>query len=69
MSDQQMTGLVVVLLGVAALIISAGTAWTLARVTRTRGVESAWFIIVVSIALFFAGVALCYFGVSSLMGV
>jgi len=34
-----MTGVVVLSLGMAALIISAGVAWTASRITRTRQVE------------------------------
>jgi hypothetical protein len=67
MSNQQMTGVVVLLLGVAALIISAGVAWTLSRLSRTRRVEGAAFITVVSFLLFLVGIVLCYFGVSALV--
>jgi hypothetical protein len=67
MSDLQMTGVVVLSLGVAALIISAGVAWTLSRLSRTRRVEGAAFITVVSFLLFLVGIVLCYFGVSALV--
>jgi hypothetical protein len=67
MSDQQMTGMVVLSLGVAALIISAGVAWTLSRITRTRQVEGISFITVVSLLLFLVGIVLCWFGVSVLV--
>ena len=66
-SDQQMTGMVVLSLGVAALIISAGVAWTLSRITRTRQVEGISFITVVSLLLFLVGIVLCWFGVSALV--
>jgi hypothetical protein len=65
MSSQQMTGVVTLLLGVAALIISAGVAWTVSRVTRTRQVEGISFITVVSFLLFIVGIVLCWFGVST----
>jgi hypothetical protein len=67
MSDQQMTGVVILLLGVAALIVSAGVAWTVSRITRTRRVEGISFITLVAFLLFLVGVVLCYFGVSSLV--
>ena len=67
MSNQQMTGMVVVSLGVAALIISAGVAWTVSRITRTRQVEGINFITVVSFFLFVVGIVLCWFGVSTLV--
>jgi hypothetical protein len=66
-SDQQTTGLILLLVGLAALIVSAGIAWTLSRLSRTQRVESAWLIIVVSFALFLVGIALCWFGVSVLL--
>jgi Kef-type K+ transport system membrane component KefB len=69
MSDQQMTGVVVLSLGVAALIISAGVAWILSRISRTRRVDGVGFITVVCFLLFLVGVVLCYFGVSTLVGV
>ena len=62
-----MTGMVVVSLGVAALIISAGVAWTASRITRTRQVEGIIFIIVVSFLLFVVGIVLCWFGVSAIV--
>ena len=67
MNDQQMTGMVLLLLGMAALIISAGVAWMLARLSRTRRVEGAAFITVMSFLLFAVGVVLCYFGVTSII--
>jgi hypothetical protein len=67
MSSQQMTGVVTLLLGVDALIISAGVAWTVSRVTRTRQVEGISFITVVSFFLFVVGIVLCWFGVSTLV--
>jgi hypothetical protein len=69
MSDQQMTGVVTLLLGVAALIISAGVAWILSRISRIRFVDGVGFITVVCFLLFLVGVILCYFGVSALVGV
>jgi hypothetical protein len=67
MNDQQMTGMVLFLLGVAALIVSAGVAWMLARLSRTRRVEGAAFITVMTFLLFVVGIILCYFGVTSLI--
>ena len=67
MSDQQLQGVVILLLGLAALIISAGMAWTLSRLSRTRRVEGAAFITLVSLLLFVAGIVLCYFGVSNIV--
>jgi hypothetical protein len=66
-SNQQITGVVVLLLGVAALIISAGVAWILSRLSRMRGVEGATFITVVSFLLFVVGIVLCWFGVSAIV--
>jgi hypothetical protein len=68
MSNQQVAGLVNLLVGVAALMVSMGAAWTLMLRSRMRCVERAWVVAIVSVALFIAGVALCWFGVSSLVG-
>jgi hypothetical protein len=67
MTDQQVTGVAVLVLGVAALIISAGVAWMLTRLSRTRQVEGAFFITVVSFLLFVVGIVLCWFGVSAIV--
>lgn len=67
MSDLQLQGVVILLLGVAALIMSAGMAWTLSRLSRRRRVEGTAFITVVSFLLFLVGIVLCYFGVSTLV--
>jgi hypothetical protein len=69
MSDQQVTGVVLLLVGLAVLIVSVGVAWTLARLSRAGRVESTWLITAVSFALFLVGVAICWFGVSALVGV
>jgi hypothetical protein len=69
MSNQQMTGVVVLSLGVAALIVSIGVAWTLSRLSRAGRVESTWFITAVSFVLFLVGVVLCWFGVTTFVGV
>ena len=63
-----MTGLVVLLLGVAALIVSIGVAWILSRLALDGRVDGIWFVSVVSLLLFLVGIALCWFGVSGLMG-
>jgi len=68
MSDQQTTGLILLLVGLAALIVSAGIAWALSRRSRVRRVESTWFITAISVVLLVAGVVLCWFGVSALVG-
>jgi hypothetical protein len=67
MSAQQMTGVVVLSLGVAALIVSIGVAWTLSRLSRAGRVESTWFITMVAFLLFVVGIVLCWFGVSSIV--
>jgi Kef-type K+ transport system membrane component KefB len=67
MSDQQLQGAVILLLGVATLLISAGMAWTLSRLSRTRRVEGTAFITVVSFLLFVVGIVLCYFGVTNIV--
>ena len=46
-----MTGVVVFLLGVAALIVSAGVAWMVTRITRTRPVEGAWLLTIAGVLL------------------
>ena len=67
MSSQQMTGVVVLLLGVAALIVSAGVAWMRSRLSRAGSVEGSSFILVVAVLLVLVGIALCYFGISTIM--
>jgi uncharacterized membrane protein len=67
MTSQQINGLALSLVGVAALILSVGIAWSLSRVSRTRPVEGSGMISVVSILLFLAGVVACYFGVSAIV--
>ena len=67
MSAQQISGVVILLIGVAALIVSVGVAWTLSRISRTRRVDGAGFITGVAFALFLVGIILCYFGVSNLV--
>jgi hypothetical protein len=67
MRGQQVTGLALSLVGLAAFILSVGVAWFLSRVSRTRRVESAGMISAISIVLFLAGVVACYFGVSALV--
>jgi Kef-type K+ transport system membrane component KefB len=67
MNSQQMSGLALSLVGVAALILSVGIAWSLSRVSRTRRVESAGVISVVSLLVFLSGVVACYFGVTVML--
>ena len=49
MSAQQISGVVILLIGVAALIVSVGVAWTLSRISRTRPVDGIGFITVVTV--------------------
>jgi hypothetical protein len=67
MSDRQVYGVTLLLIGVAVLIVSAGIAWTLSLRSRTRRVEGAWVITLVSFALFVVGVLICWLGVSALV--
>ncbi len=67
MSAQQTTGLVTLLGGIAALMVSVGVAWILSRLARDGRVDGTWFIAVVSLLLFLAGTALCWFGVSGIV--
>jgi hypothetical protein len=67
MSNQQTIGLVNLLVGFAALIVSAGVAWALSRRSRVRRVDSTWFITAISVVLLVAGVVLCWFGVTTLL--
>jgi hypothetical protein len=67
MSAQQMTGSVFLLIGLAALIVSVGVAWTLARLSGTRGVAGTSFLTAVSFGLFVVGIVLCWLGVSTLV--
>ena len=67
MNQQLVTGLVVFLLGVAALIVSIGVVWILSRLALDGRVDGTWFIAVVSLLLFLVGIALCWFGVSAIV--
>jgi hypothetical protein len=67
MSAQQISGVVILLIGIAALIVSVGVAWTLSRISRMRQVDGIGFISVVTVLLFLVGMALSYFGVSALV--
>ena len=67
MNQQLVTGLVVLLLGVAALIVSIGVAWILSRLALDGRVDGIWFVSVVSLSLFLVGIALCWFGVSAIV--
>jgi ABC-type nickel/cobalt efflux system permease component RcnA len=58
LSDTQLQGLALVLLGIAALILGAGVAWALSRASRTRRVESAWLVISFGCLLLVAGIVL-----------
>jgi hypothetical protein len=67
MSTQQITSAIVLLLGVAALIVSVGVAWTVARITRRRQIEGMSFITFVAFLLFLVGIVLCYFAITNLV--
>jgi hypothetical protein len=67
MSAQQTTGLVTLLVGLAALLVSVGVAWILSRLARDGRVDGVWLITAVSLLLFLAGTALCWFGVSAIV--
>jgi amino acid transporter len=67
MSDQQMQGLALLLVGVAVLIVSVGTAWALARRSRARRVDGTWLITLLSVVLLLVGTVLCWFGVSAIV--
>jgi ABC-type nickel/cobalt efflux system permease component RcnA len=67
LTDQQIHGVALLLLGIAALILGAGIAWTLSRASRTRQVESAWLVVGVGFVLLVAGIVFCWFGISTLV--
>jgi hypothetical protein len=67
MSERQITGVIILLLGAAALIISTGVAWTLSRLSRRRRVAGSSFITLVAFLLFLVGIVLCYFGITNLV--
>ena len=67
MSKQQVTGVTFSLLGVAALILSIGLAWMLARISHVRRVNGAGVLSVASVLLFILGVVACWLVVSSLV--
>ena len=67
MSVQQTTGVVLLLVGLAALSVSVGVAWLLSHLARDGRVDGAWVVSVVSLLLFLAGIALCWFGVSAIV--
>jgi hypothetical protein len=69
MSSQQVNGLGNLLVGIAALVLSAGLAWAQSRASRTRRFEIGWLVIGAGFVLLVAGVVLCWFGISALMGV
>ena len=67
MSVQQTTGMVLLLVGLVALSVSVGVAWILSRLAQDGRVDGTWFVAVVSLLLFLVGIALCWFGVSSIV--
>ena len=66
-SSQQTTGVVVLLLGIAALGSSAGTAWLMSRLWRTGPVEGGWLLSTAGVILLLVGLVLCYFGVLAIV--
>ena len=69
MTDQQTQGAALFLLGMAALIVSVGTAWMQSRRSRAGRVQGAGMFTAVSFLLFLLGAVLCWFGVSNMVGV
>jgi hypothetical protein len=67
MSVEQTTGVVLLFAGLAALSVSVGVAWILSRLARDGRIDGAWVVGVVSLVLFLAGIALCWFGVSNII--
>jgi hypothetical protein len=67
MSEQQIYGVALLLVGFALLIESAGIAWALARLSRSVRVEGAGLIRVVSFVLFVVGVLLCGLGADAVV--
>ena len=68
LSSQQTQGVALLLVGVAALILSAGCAWVQSRRSRAGRVQGAGMYTVVSFLLFLVGAIICWFGVSALVG-
>jgi site-specific recombinase len=67
MSDRQVYGLTLLLIGLALLIVSVGIAWALSLRSRRRRVEGAWIITSVSFVLFALGVLICWLGVTAIV--
>jgi hypothetical protein len=67
MSDQQVYSVALLLVGLAVLIVSVGTAWALSRRSRARRVEGAGLITLVSFVLFAVGVVICWLGVRAIV--
>jgi hypothetical protein len=67
MSDQQMQGVVVLSLGIAALISSAGAAWAMSRLSRTGPVAGGWLLSTAGVVLLLVGLVLSYFGVLAIV--
>ena len=68
MTDAQMQGVPLLLLGIVSFVLSAGVAWALSRASRMRRVESAWLIVIGVFVLLAAGMIFCWFGISALIG-
>src|SRR5262245_26436307 len=61
MSSQQISSVLLLLVGLVALMTSLGTAWALSRFVRAGRSESAWLLTTVSAMVFLLGVALSWF--------
>jgi hypothetical protein len=67
MSSQQTTGFLVLSFGIGALMVSAGVAWVMSRLSRTRPIEGAWLLSAADFLLFLASLVLCYFGILAIV--
>jgi hypothetical protein len=67
MSSQQTNGVVVLLLGIAALSSSGGAAWLMSRLSRTGPVEGGWLLSTAGVVLLLVGLVLTYFGVLAIV--
>jgi Co/Zn/Cd efflux system component len=65
-SEQQIQGIALLLVGLALLISSLGAAWALSRRSRTHRLESAWLVTMLSVVLLIAAVVAC-FGMNSII--
>ena len=66
-TSQQITGIILLVIGIAALTVSVGSAWILSRLAQDGRDKGNWLIAVASLLLFLVGIALCWFGVSTVI--